>query len=692
MAAIDAGAARPGPGDRVAVEGYVAAVPRRDDGTVAVRVVTPEGRLLVEAPEPVPDLEIGGAIRATGTVRMPGDFERSYLERLGIARIVAARRIEPLDRRRGGLAGALDGIRARGERALSAGTPRASASLLRGFVLGQDDRIGGATVDEFKRSGLAHLLAVSGQNVVLLAVLAAALLGALGVSIRVRLVAILLLIAIYVPVTGAGPSIQRAGVMGAAGVVAALAGRPRSRAYVILLAAVATLVLDPRASADVGWQLSFAAVIGIALLTAPLARTLAGAAPGPARRALAEIAALTIAATLATAPLMTFQFGTLSLTALPANLLAAPAEAPLMWLGMLSAAAGQLPWMPTEPVTWLAGLLAAYIAQVAEWLGAPWAQAEIELDGARSLLALYLVLLVGLAIALRLAARRRRLRPGVARGRDGRSRPARVGLAVAAVGAVALVPLSLAGSPPASAADPRITVLDVGQGSATLVEPAGGAPILVDAGPPGADVAGALAERGIERLGALAITHTDEDHAGGAPAVLEAIAVDRLLYRRADPATLGLARANGAVLERIAEGSKLRTAGLRLEALWPPRARGRAPASGEPHGESLVLLLRVGEFEMLLTGDAEAELAPIHPGDVDVLVVAHHGSEDAGLTALLEEAGPELAVISVGAGNPYGHPAPPTLAALSEAGVPVMRTDLDGSVDIEVTGSRWSVR
>ncbi len=94
---------------------------------------------------------------------------------------------------------------------------------------------------------------------------------------------------------------------------------------------------------------------------------------------------------------------------------------------------------------------------------------------------------------------------------------------------------------------------------------------------------------------------------------------------------------------------------------------------------------------MLLTGDAEAELAPVHPGDVDVLKVAHHGSEDAGLAALLAESEPELAVISVGADNPYGHPSPATLAALAEAHVPALRTDLDGDVEIDVGGGGWWV-
>ena len=159
------------------------------------------------------------------------------------------------------------GLRARSTRSAAAPRRRSSAAprpaaadLLRGFVLGQDDRIDPVTVDDFRRSGLAHLLAVCGQNVMLLAVLVAAVLALARRPARTRLLWILLAIAVYVPVAGAGPSIQRAGVMGAAGVVAALASRPSSRWYALLLAAAATLALNPRASGDVGWQLSFAAV------------------------------------------------------------------------------------------------------------------------------------------------------------------------------------------------------------------------------------------------------------------------------------------------------------------------------------------------------------------------------------------------------------------------------------------------
>ncbi|MDX6583497.1 MAG: competence protein ComEC [Solirubrobacterales bacterium] len=688
VAAIDAGALDLAPGSTVTVNGFVAAVPRRVDGEVGVRVDTPGGRVLVEAPEPVADLDVGAGIEATGTIREPTDFERDYLARLGVRRILAARAIEPREPRRGGLLGLLDRVRDRAQEALSSGTPPASAALLRGFVLGQDDRIDAGTVDEFKRSGLAHLLAVSGQNVVLLAILAAALLSVAGAPIRARLLAILALIVVYVLVTGAGPSIQRAGVMGAAGVAAALAGRPRSRWYILLLAVAVTLGLNPRAAGDVGWQLSFAAVVGILLVCAPLARLLAGPDPRPPRRALAEAAALTISATLATAPLISLQFGVVSVVSLPANLAAVVAEAPVMWLGMLAAAAGQLPWLPVEPITWLAGLLAAYIAQVAAWFARPgWAQVEIGVAGAGALAATYALLGGGVVLTLRWSARRRGLSPVPAR--RARRRLA-LGLAACLAAAAALLP-----APASESANPRpglrVSVLDVGQGDAILLQPADGEPVLVDAGPAEAGVAAELDARGIDGLAALFVTHADADHSGGAPDVLGAIGARHLLFCRADPRTIGAARAAGVETTRVGSGFALRSGDLRMRVLWPPpRAVRERVATGPPNALSLVLLARWHRFRILLTGDAEAELAPVHPGDVDVLKLAHHGSADAGLPALLAEAAPELAVISVGEHNPYGHPAPATLAALERAGVPVARTDVDGEITISVGGGAWS--
>jgi competence protein ComEC len=691
VVAIDGGALDLAEGARVRVEGHVAAVPRRDDGEVGVRVSTPDGRLLVRAPEPVPDLPVGAGIRATGEVREPDDWERSNLLRQGVGVVLAVPTIELTGSRRGGVAGELDAIRSRAETALGRGTSPRTADLLRGFVLGQDDRIDPVTVDEFKRSGLAHLLAVSGQNVLLLAVLASAVLAVLGVPLRARLVWILIAIAVYVPVAGAGPSIQRAGIAGAAAVVAALASRPSSRWYAILLAAAATLALNPRASGDVGWQLSFAAVAGILLLAGPVRSLLAGGARG-IRGALADGLAVTLSATLATAPLMAHHFGTASLVALPANVLALPAVAPVMWLGMLVAALGQVHWVPVEPLTWLAGALAGYIAQIAAWLAAPsWSQVDVSLPGAPAVTAALAALGAGVAILVRWARRRAPMRV----------RPLPLGcLAVVLVVGLATVAAVVRGDPSPVAAPThglRMRFLDVGQGDAILLEPAGDPPILVDAGVADAGVAEGLAASGVDRLAALVVTHPESDHAGGVPAVLHTVDVDRVVFARLDRRTLGAARAAASDPTRVAAGDRLRVGHLRLDVLWPPparlaAARGAArPLQGDPNEVSLVMRVRWHGFDALLTGDAEAELAPVRPGPVELLKVAHHGSEDPGLAALLERTRPRVAVISVGSGNSYGHPAPATLATLERAGVRVVRTDEEGEVVIDVEGRGWQV-
>src|ERR1700753_663583 len=139
------------------------------------------------------------------------------------------------------------------------------AALARGFVLGDDDGVDEATKADFIRSGLSHLLAVSGENVTLLALPAMPVLAAFGIPLRERLVWTIALIAVYVPLAGSGPSIQRAGVMGAAGLLATLAGRRASRLYGLGLALAITLAIDPKVAGQVGWQLSFAAVLGILL-------------------------------------------------------------------------------------------------------------------------------------------------------------------------------------------------------------------------------------------------------------------------------------------------------------------------------------------------------------------------------------------------------------------------------------------
>jgi competence protein ComEC len=575
-------------------------------------------------------------------------------------------------------------IRETAAEGLGRGMPPREAELARGFVLGEDERIDEATKEDFRRSGLSHLLAVSGENVTLLALLAMPVLGLLRIPLRERLFWVLGLIAVYVPVAGAGPSVQRAGVMGAIGVLAVLGGRRASRLYALTLAAVVTLAVDPSVAADIGWQLSFAAVLGILLLAAPLRQAMvARLGEGPWRRALAEGLAVTIAATLATAPLIAFHFETVSTTTLVANVLALPAVAPAMWLGMCSAALAQVPGLPLQPLNWLDALLLAYVAQVASWCATPgWAELHVRLSGAGLVLSYLGMGVVGLA--------------GLYLGRLNLLRPALRGMA--AVAAVASAGLALlcgwpqGNSATAPAAGLRVEVLDVGQGDAILFQPAAAPAILVDGGPPGDGLAGKLDEAGVDGLGAAVITHDQSDHAAGVEELLGRLPVGRLVYGRLETTTLAAAAAAGVQPERVAAGRELRSGLLHLRVLWPPRELlTEAAPEEDPNQLALVMEARWRDFTMLLTADAEAEAVPLDPGPVDVLKVAHHGSDDAGLGPLLDRTRPQLAVISVGEGNSYGHPTRGTLATLAGHRVPTLRTDEDGDVVIDVTGGSFRV-
>ena len=212
----------------------------------------------------------------------------AHLRRRGISGELTVDRMRVTGRRRGGIVGALDRLRERAERAVSAGLGESDAALALGMVLGEDERIDTATRDDWRDAGLSHLLAVSGQNVMLLMALALPLLVAAGLGPRGRGIALMCLVALYVPLAGAGPSLQRAGVMGAAGIAAMTLSRPSSRWYALLLAAAVTLALNPRACGDPGWQLSFVAVAGILVAGRPLAarlRRIAEELAGPRSRA-----------------------------------------------------------------------------------------------------------------------------------------------------------------------------------------------------------------------------------------------------------------------------------------------------------------------------------------------------------------------------------------------------------------------
>ena len=665
-----------------------------------------------------------GSSPSRGRTREPGFDYAAYLRRRGVVAELLLDEAQPTGRRRGGIPGALDRMRRRAERAVAAGLPAADAALLRGMVLGQDEEIDELTRADWRDAGLAHLLAVSGQNVMLLAALAVPLLMMTGLGLRTRFVVLAGLIALYVPLAGAGPSLQRAGVMGLAGIAAMAASRPASRSYALLLAASATLAWNPRAWADPGWQLSFAAVAGILVLGVPLQKLLRGAmaelgepahAPaGSSRlrtaclRGLADGLAITLAATLATAPLLGHHFGSVPIAGLPANLLALPAVAPAMWLGMLKTALGQfaaagLP-APLSAATAAGasalGAVAAvplgYLARLAElWADVPGGQLALPLGSPGAVVGAYAPVAV-LAVAIRREGLGSRLTASAARWRGlprGRRRAAIAALASGVLGALALW-----AAPRGPPRDLTIRFLDVGQGDATLIQHPDGTAVLFDGGPPEAGVARLLRRAGVDRLALVVATHASRDHHGGLAAVLERMPVGLLLDggdATADPSFRGLLRQaaeRGVRRLPATTPQTLSLAGgdLRIRVLSPP-PRPPGPPPEDPNPRAVVAVVSCGGFDLLLSADAESEaLLPLELPDVDAMKVPHHGSSDPGLAEELDRLDPELAAIEVGQ-NTYGHPAPSTLAALRSADVPTYRTDRDGTVTLTVAGGGMRV-
>ena len=644
--------------------------------------------------------EPGTLVRARGVARPPLRGEGSsfdwpaHLRRRGIAHELELESLAPAGGRRTGVAGAVDAARRRAESAIEAGLPPDKAALMRGMVLGQDEAIDALTRDDWRDSGLAHLLAVSGQNVMLLCALALPLLAVAGASPHARVVILLALIALYVPLAGAGPSLQRAAVMGAAGLVAIASSRPASAAYGLLLAAVVTLAANPRIVGDPGWQLSFAAVAGI-LAASPLAP----------RRPIASALWLTVVASLATTPLLALHFEAVPLASVPANLAALPAVAPVMWAGMGQAAVGQLSVVgpPGEAAASAASSVLALVSEpLLAWLELvarraaelPHAVAAVSLPGPAMLFASYVALIAAGAAAAWLARRalpfadELRARARVA------SRRILVAAGLATLAAIVFVagPLAQPGAPA------RLTVsfLDVGQGDATLVQHPDGSAVLFDGGPADARAARLLHQAGVRRLSAVVATHASADHHGGLVEVIRRFPVDVLIdggdgtgdagFR----AVLAEARVRGVPVRPARVGQELRAGGIAVSVLWPP-PRPPGPAPQDPNPRAVVAIVRSGRFELMLSADAESPtLAPLELPDVDAMKVPHHGSEDAGLADVLSRLRPEVAVIEVGE-NSYGHPHPDTLRVLDHAVSHVRRTDRDGTVRLVVDGDRMTL-
>jgi len=657
--------------------------PRLDVRAHAMRVSSPRADVSVGAPvvlRTVPDSAppIGALVRVTGTLR-EGDPMRGFAALVDVDRIEMVAPPGPL----GAMATAVRGSL----RASLQGAPPRAAALVEGLAVGDETAQPEDLGEQMRVSGLSHLTAVSGGNtsIVVGAVLLVA--TALGLGLRYRVALAGVALGAFVVVVGPQPSVLRASVMAVVALLAIITGSRRTGLHALAFATVVLLVLSPALAASWGFALSVAATGGLVVLAAPLVARWGvpdrgGSADpsgyrGRVRRAVIGALALTVGAQIATLPLIAAFGDGLSLVAVPANLLAAPAVGPVTVLGLLAAIAGLVAATPAQALARLAEPFAAWIAMVAEWT-ASWPAATLPWPGGLT----GALLASGVSIALVYVIRRRRGR----HERTGRPHVLVLGsVALAVIAIIALRVPERAGWPPPG----WIAIAcDVGQGDALVLRGSSGGVVVVDAGPDPTVVDRCLADVGVARVDLLVLTHHHADHVDGVPGVLAGRSVTAALVSPLREPSEQVARVDAWLTSTptsIARaGDRWDIGGVALTVLWPARII-RGPESA-PNNASVVLLAEVHGVRLLLLGDVEvsAQVAlrtsQAGPG-VDVVKVAHHGSRFQDPTLAAWSAG-RVAIMSVGEGNRYGHPAPETLAAWEAAGAIVARTDLAGDVAI----------
>jgi competence protein ComEC len=667
----------------------------------------------------LPRYRYGDLLEVEGKLETPPVLEdfnyRDYLARQGIGSLVDYPRVTLLESGRGNpLLEVVHGVRRRLSDALAASLPDPEASLGQGILLGSRSALGPSLTEALNGTSLSHLIAISGYNVT---VVAGLVIGSLALLLgrRQAALAALLAIAAYTILTGASPSVVRAAIMGGLFLIATLVGRPGSALTAIVLAAALMTAHQPLVVHDVSFQLSFAAIVGLVYLSPAIQLRIRQAlswlvgSPEALQGGIAgmtvENLSVTLAAIAATLPIIALNFQRISLVAPLANLLVLPAFPLMLLLSGLDGVAGAI-WAPLGNIAaWAAWPLLAYLVAVASRLAdLPLAALEVPDFGMGHAVLLYA------AIGL-LAWWMQPIRPAqalLARAFSLTASPARRaaaplrlvptpwlagGLAVAAglLWWAALTP---------SSDRLTVTVMDVGQGDAILIEDPAGHRILIDGGPSGRAVSEALGretpfwDKGIDLV---VLTHPEEDHLNGLVTALERYDVKRILASpvETDSAAYGAwlqaAEREGAPYYQAAPGEWFDLGrGARLEVLGPPSD----PIEGgeaKLNNNSVVLRLTWGEVSFLLPGDLEraGEEALLEEGEdlrCTVLKVAHHGSAYGTGESLLAAVQPAVAVISVGADNWYGHPSPQVLERLEDS--LVYRTDQNGRVKLSTDGER----
>jgi competence protein ComEC len=716
------------------------------------------GLLRVTLLGPSPELAQGDRIVFKSRIRPirnfenPGGFDyRRFMSYQGVwaAAVAEAREVVVLDRTaKGGLLGAVDRLRGRVARQIdAAGLGPAEAAVLKALVIGERSGVSPEVRTAFTRSGVSHLLAISGLHIGIVATAAfVAFRWLLGLFPRLLMAggarkgAALLTLApvcLYALLAGMSPSTQRALVMAVVFLLAFLFEREHDLMNTLALAALAILAVHPPALFSISFQLSFAAVVAI-VAGMPAARRRAGGTLRPLAPTLAEritraaglFVMVSVLATAGTLPLVLHYFNTVSLIGVPANLVAVPVIGYGVVLVGLAGAVTGLVWAAAAEVLFKlgGGVLANAVAAIQWMADMPFAALTTVTPSWVEIVLFYLALGCSLhlvrgrrpSMPAALPARDAGVVPGVPAA-DRRSQPGRLRCAHPAAAALALC--LLAGAADAGYwlyqrfwhPDLRMTLIDVGQGSAALLELPGGRTVLVDGGGfsdnsdfdvGAAVVAPYLWRRKIATVDRMILSHPNSDHLNGLVFIANRFKVGSLWtngeawYSNAHRALMRAVAERGITMPRFEELPHASVMnGVGLEVFYPPPDFGVRRETErwrrDPNNNSLVTRFSFGEVSILLPGDimrpAEKELVAQAGGRLrsSVLVAPHHGSRSSSSEEFLEAVQPRVVFISC-AGRP-GLPHPQVLERYESSGSTVYRTDKNGAIRLVTDGRRLAI-
>lgn len=561
--------------------------------------------------------------------------------------------------------------------------PPDARGLLPGLVIGDTSRTPQSLTDAMRSTGMTHLSAVSGSNVAVILTAAMLLCRALFVPRRWRPVVAVVCLAGFVVLARPEPSVLRAAVMGSVGLLGLSTSRRRAGLPALSAAVLVLLCIDPWLARSFGFALSTLATLGLLLFARTWGAWFARFLPQRIK-GWGDAIAIPVAAQAMCGPVVVLLQGSVTVVGVLANVLAAPLVAPATVLGVAVSLLALLPGPLATGLAWVAALPTIGIAWIARACAAvpmgqlPWP------DGGPGAVLLGAATIGLLFTAPWLAVRVRRYPLPTA----------------------CLVVLALASAWPTGGftwPPPgwRFVACDVGEGDGTVLATAGGHAVVVDTGTDPAVMDACLHRLHVGVVDAVVLTHFHADHAGGLPGVLHGRRVGVVYVTPVDdPAEMARsvrrwAAEAGVPVRELYAGASLSWGDVTARVLWPayPIHEGSIP-----NNASIVLDVDARGLRLLLTGDIEREAAqavrrsltadPAFAG-VDVLKVAHHGSsnQDPALVAMTHAS---VAVISVGAANDYGHPAPSLLTMLHQDAMTVVRTDRGG--DVAVLGTRGHPR